>query len=146
MLEQHVKSLIDGRVRVRHPALRHEKNAAPLRELLGCLPGMNRITINPRTGSLLLEYDPSLLSREDLLSLAGHWEPVDATEKPARPRRKTSMFTRARIIRHTNRIMLLSLAASVGLAAMGRERGHIVAGGIFLLFNALHLHTFRKCL
>ena len=146
MLEQHIKSFIDGRIRVRHPALCHEKNIVPLHELLDHLPGMNKVTINSRTGSLLLEYDPSLISREDLLSLASHWEPVDTDEEPVRRKKESPVFTRAQIIRHTNRGMLLSLAVSVGLAAMGRERGHIVAGGIFLLFNALHLHTFRKCL
>ena len=146
MIEKHITSFIDGRVRVRHPALRVEENAAPLRELLGSLPGMRQVAINSRTGSLLLEYDPARLSREDLLALAGQWETFVAAEAPAHRKKNVLGLTRAQAIRYTHRGMLLSLAASIGFAALGRERGHIVAGGLFLLLNALHLHTFRKCL
>ena len=147
MFEQYITSFIDGRVRVRHPALRLEKNTFPLRELLGMLPGVRQIAINSRTGSLLLEYDPHQLSREDLLSLGSQWDAFSAAETPQHhPKKGILGLTRAQAIRYTNRGMLLSLAASIGFAAIGRERGHVIAGGIFLLLNAFHLHTFKKCL
>lgn len=146
MLESCITSFVDGRVRVRHPALHLEKNTAPLREVLGVLPGVHKVTINSRTGSLLLEYDPTILSKEDLLSFARQWEPFDTPVKPSPQKKRILGITKAQAIHYTNRGMLLSLVASLGFAAMGRERGHIVAGGIFLFLNALHLHTFRRCL
>ena len=38
------------------------------------------------------------------------------------------------------------VAAGLAFGLAGRERGHVVAGGLFLLFNLAHLYTYRKAL
>ena len=129
-IESCITSFVDGRVRLRHPSLKRAEDAELVRGFLASLPGILRVTVNSRTGSLLLEYDPDQISREDLLALAGQWADfASAQDEAAAPRKRR--FDRARAIRF-------------GLA--GRERGHVVAGGLFLLFSLAHLYTYRKAL
>ena len=142
-IESCITSFVDGRVRLRHPSLKRAEDAEQVCGFLASLPGILRVTVNSRTGSLLLEYDPDQISREDLLALAGQWADFASVQDEAAAPRKRR-FDRARAIRFTNRGMLATLGASLGLA--GRERGHVVAGGLFLLFNLAHLYTYRKAL
>ena len=144
-IESYITSFVDGRVRLRHPSLKRAEDAEQVRGFLASLPGILRVTVNSRTGSLLLEYDPAQISREDLLALAGQWADfASAQDGAAAPRKRH--FSRAKAIRFTNRGMLATLAASLAFGLAGRERGHIVAGGLFLLFNLAHLYTYRKAL
>ena len=142
-IESCITSFVDGRVRLRHPSLKRAEDAELVRGFLASLPGILRVTVNSRTGSLLLEYDPDQISREDLLALAGQWADfASAQDEAAAPRKRR--FDRARAIRFTNRGMLATLGASLAFGLAGRERGHVVAGGLFLLFNLAHLYTYRK--
>lgn len=163
-MKSFVASFVDGRVRLRHPVLKKAGEAEEARLLLAALPGMRRVSVNPRTGSLLMEYDPVQISRDDLLVLAGQWkawaapapEPGEAGQAPksanggsggaCRAARRRYGISRAQAVRFTNRGMLATLAASLALGAAGRERGHVIAGGLFLFFNLVHLYTYRKCL
>ena len=65
-IESCITSFVDGRVRLRHPSLKRAEDAELVRGFLASLPGILRVTVNSRTGSLLLEYDPDQISREDL--------------------------------------------------------------------------------
>ena len=144
-IESYITSFVDGRVRLRHPSLKRAEDAEQVRGFLASLPGMLHVTVDSRTGSLLLEYDPAQISRENLLALAGQWADfASAQDGAAAPRKRH--FSRAKAIRFTNRGMLATLAASLAFGLAGRERGHIVAGGLFLLFNLAHLYTYRKAL
>ena len=143
-IESCITSFVDGRVRLRPPSLKRAEDAEQVRGFLVSLPGMLRVTVNSRTGSLLLEYDPDQISREDLLALAGQWADFASAQDEAAPRKRR--FDRARAIRFTNRGMLATLGASLAFGLAGRERGHVVAGGLFLLFNLAHLYTYRKAL
>ena len=142
-IESCITSFVDGRVRLRHPSLKRAEDAELVRGFLASLPGILRVTVNSRTGSLLLEYDPDQISREDLLALAGQWADFASAQDEAEAPRKRR-FDRA--IRFTNRGMLATLGASLAFGLAGRERGHVVAGGLFLLFNLAHLYTYRKAL
>ena len=57
-IESCITSFVDGRVRLRHPSLKRAEDAELVRGFLASLPGILRVTVNSRTGSLLLEYDP----------------------------------------------------------------------------------------
>ncbi|HRP98130.1 MAG TPA: hypothetical protein PL143_17980, partial [Rhodocyclaceae bacterium] len=51
---------------------------------------------------------------------------------------------RVRVNRVARRGMLVSLAASMLLAALGRKRWHTVTGIVFLKFLAMHLWVHRR--
>ena len=94
-IESCITSFVDGRVRLRHPSLKRAEDAELVRGFLASLPGILRVTVNSRTGSLLLEYDPDQISREDLLALAGQWADfASAQDEAAAPRKRR--FDRAR--------------------------------------------------
>ena len=63
-IESCITSFVGGRVRLRHPSLKRAEDAEQVRGFLASLPGMLRVTVNSRTGSLLLEYDPDQISRD----------------------------------------------------------------------------------
>ncbi|MFB6248232.1 MAG: HMA2 domain-containing protein [Salinibacter sp.] len=70
---------IDGRLRVRLPALRGDRRAAArLRRTARTLPGVATANVNPLTGSLLVEYDDERLSRSEILDALGV-EPPDSS-------------------------------------------------------------------
>lgn len=88
-IESCITSFVDGRVRLRHPSLKRAEDAEQVRGFLASLPGILRVTVNSRTGSLLLEYDPDQISREDLLALAGQWADfASAQDEAAAPRKR----------------------------------------------------------
>ena len=160
MFADYITSFVDGRVRVRHPALHDATQAAQVRELLGLMPGIVSVTVNSRTGSLLLVYDPAQLSKEDLIRLGEQWawqsgESVPSAKLPelctpsCAPSALGSLFRgygRRRMSRCVNMGMLTSLGASLAFGMTGRMAGHVAAGGLFVLFNVVHLYMYRRCL
>ena len=151
MLDAHIASFIDGRVRVRHRALRDAETVEQARASLTAAPGVRAATVNCHTGSLLLEYDPQALDREGVLSLlrrVGELPELKADgEGECMPARRCCLpkgLNRAQALRLVNRGMLATLAASLAFILTGRGRGHVVAGGAFLALNALHLYTYRR--
>lgn len=69
-LAAHIVSFIDGRVRLRHPALQQPETHVLLREALDRESFFTALTFSARTGSLLLEYDGRRLSRADFCEAA----------------------------------------------------------------------------
>lgn len=147
MLDGIITSFIDGRVRVRHSALKKAANAAKTHDALMRTPGVRKAEINTNTGSLLLEYDPKQLSRVELLQMAEKMkEGLAEDEEPALSRRKGRLLTPAQVRHLTNRGMILTLGASVGFALAGRMGAHVALGWGFLALNALHLYRYRRCI
>lgn len=93
MIEDYITSFVDGRVRLRHPALINSKNIEQLRAAVLNVPGMHAVTVNGQTGSVLLEYDPGQLSREELLVLGRKLEAYIEAGGGARGLLKT-LFTK----------------------------------------------------
>ena len=56
-----------GRLRVRAEALHDAETASAVRAALDAEPGITSVAHNPRTGSLLVEYEPGLASAEGIL-------------------------------------------------------------------------------
>lgn len=69
-LDAHMVSFINGRARLRHPALRQTAVHAPLRDALARAGCFTALTFSARTGSLLLEYDGRRLSPADFCDAA----------------------------------------------------------------------------
>ena len=61
---------VPGRLRIRTPLVKNNKNAAAeVERLLLTTPGVDDVTINLTTGSCLVKYDPSKARRDDIISL-----------------------------------------------------------------------------
>ncbi len=60
-------SFIQGRVRIRDARFKDEETAQMVSRMIGEYPGVSTVKANPRTGSLLIEYDPAELDQEQAL-------------------------------------------------------------------------------
>ena len=61
-----IVSFRDGRVRLRSPALRSETALEEVGRMLAAYAGVKKIETNAYTGSLLVLYDPAMISTEQL--------------------------------------------------------------------------------
>ena len=151
MFTKYITSFIDGRIRVRHKKLRDPNIGIKVKSFLQNTTGVKRIEINAVTGSLLMEYDPEVLRRQDLLQLAEQLKDVveddEDPDKPKMPSKKsTGLLSRTQIRKITNMGMIITLSSSVALGLTGRKVGHVTFGWGFLFFNAIHLFMYRKSL
>lgn len=146
MLEQHICSFMDGRVRLRHPALKNADTAQQIHCLLSAIAGVTSVTVNERTGSLLLYYDPQQLTRDTLLDMLRQGEMWLGITDTASPCSVARVYGSAGLRRWGYRVTLASLVLSVGLAMRGNTRAHILTGGAFLLLNAGHVWKARRAL
>ena len=64
-----IVSVVPGRVRLRLPELKNPSLAGELLPKIQGIPGVKAAEIKTLTGSLLIEYDPALISTERLLEL-----------------------------------------------------------------------------
>ncbi len=153
-----IVSSIAGRLRLRHPVLRQPRRLAQLEQELSAWPGVLVCASNAHTGSLLLHYDVTVLApteceRRALAALqvllpAGGVESgrVQGPTAPAQSPRPAGPkgSTRVRANRWAKRGMLLSLAATLLLAAAGAKRWHTVGGLLFLHALGVHLWVHRR--
>lgn len=70
---KYVRSFMDGRVRLRHPALQDRQVAALAQKGIAAIPGVREVEVNPLSGSALLLYDSNRLSREQLMEMGVAW-------------------------------------------------------------------------
>ena len=68
-----VVSAVEGRVRLRHPALKHAATADMAAAVVVGVEGVTKASVNPVTGSLLIFYDSETLSRDKLMELTNQF-------------------------------------------------------------------------
>ena len=154
MLEQYITSFVDGRVRLRHGALKKAPLAEHVQRMLAAIPGIRLVNVNVRTGSLLAEYDAEILDKGRLLALLRQWEHMagfadndsSAGSPPKTWGLRKGLCRKITVRRAVNGGMLASLAASALMGATGQTRGHILAGGTFIALSMIHLWNVRKAL
>ena len=72
-LLKYVRSFVDGRVRIRHPALRREGVLHLARERMTAIDGVHAVEGNSLSGSVLITYDSKAIPREKLLAVGEAW-------------------------------------------------------------------------
>ena len=72
-LLKYVRSFVDGRVRIRHPALRRETVLRLARENMGAINGVQAVEGNSLSGSILIIYDSRAIPRERLFAIGEAW-------------------------------------------------------------------------
>lgn len=145
-----IASFYDGRVRIRHTALKDPEFMATVQQMVGAQDGIIEMRANPRTGSLLVLYDPERISREQLLLAAQVLESQadEATGAPRDAGDKDESCRKAPL-RMTRRNETLLLSAVYGLTVFGgfiNMRLHIASGALFTLLAAKHLYDRKRCL
>ena len=160
-----ITSFVDGRVRLRHPALKDGATAELVSSVVGGVEGILAVQANPVTGSLLIYYDTEKLSREQLLELAEQGAafvpgmnesavPAEGCEMPSGRACKAcapvdellGFLTRRSTTKFIDRAMLVSLIASLAALPLGNRAVHTAAGGVFVSGLLQHLLAHRKAL
>lgn len=135
-----IVSSLPGRIRLRDTALRQPDRLERLRAVLAGMDGVLSVEGNAKTGSLLLHYDAA--STDTDLIEASVEQAADAEFASPRPAYRPS--TRVRLNRYAKRGMLVSLTASLVLAAAGQKRWHAITGGAFVACLLVHLAVHRR--
>jgi len=61
---------ITGRIRLKTPVLKNNpEKKETLISLFGCAAGINGVSVNTLTGSVIIHYDPTLYSKETILDI-----------------------------------------------------------------------------
>lgn len=154
-----ITSFVDGRVRLRHPALKDQATLELVSGVIGGVEGVTAVQTNPVTGSMLIFYDPDKLSREDLLAMAEQGAQFfpelqgDAPEsQPHAPAGLSpcdellQLLGGRQVTKFVNRGMLVALAASLAGLPLGNKLLHTAAGGAFVGGMLQHLLAHRKSL
>ncbi|MBS3934940.1 MAG: hypothetical protein KGZ43_02105 [Sulfuritalea sp.] len=147
-----VASSIPGRLRLRLAVPRAAGLLPLLCRRVERWDAVQGVEVNPRTGSLLVRYDATRLTPARIearlvaageRALAGHAAKVGADPTATRPRGHGGT-PRVRANRWAKRAMLVGLAASLSLAALGNKRWHWLTGVLFLHALAVHLWVHRR--
>ncbi len=147
-----VASFIDGRVRLRHPALKQPELMGTARAFLESVEGVTAVQGNPTTGSLLIFYDAEQLDREKVLDLAAQGASFLAQSQCAEGNEKhpgaslVSVVFGRRAARMVDRVLFVSLLCTLGGAACGAGAVHKIAGMVFSLACLQHVAAHRKLL
>lgn len=147
-LSQAIVSSIPGRLRLRHPLLRHHDQSIDWSTKLGALDAVLSVDANPRTGSLLVHYDAARCGRAAMeAQITGLGEP-SREEEPAGTIDDSPSPSRRAAAREWNRIaklgMMASFPVSLALAATGSKKLHAVTGGVFSILLLAHLVVHRR--
>ncbi|MDR2820792.1 MAG: cation transporter [Desulfovibrio sp.] len=131
-----IASFYDGRVRIRHDALKDSQNMAAVVAAVAGRDGVISHVVNPRTGSLLVHYDPRKFSREALLAAAKMLELRFAGAEPVKKNRgrRSGTFLKS----NYEIALLLSLCGLTVAGGFVNRRLHAISGALYALFSLAH--------
>lgn len=140
-----IASFFDGRVRIRRDEL---KDPAAMELIMGFIrsrDGILDLVPNPRTGSLLISYDPEIIPREELFEAAAMLEEQVGSKKSKkssnRTKRNVSPFSPL-----AETILLAGLYGLTVLTGFANKRVHIAGAALFTGLAALHVYSRRTYL
>jgi hypothetical protein len=134
-----IASFVEGRIRLRDEKLKNKAVVDEIRKRAAQLRGISDVSINQRTGSLLIFYDRAVLRLEQALHILEDY--LDAAKTECR--KYAVSITNRKIV---NPGMLASLALSMFGAALDIAALHITAGIVFLGFLGLHIFRYKNML
>ncbi len=147
-----IVSFIDGRIRLRHPAM---KQAELMQTVLASLEGVEGVTAvqgNPITGSLLIFYDTEQMPRETILNLVAQGVALLEQSLFGRKKETRDCFSLQKIllgrnsVKMVNRVLVASLLCTLGGIAAGNGAMHKIAGMVFSLACLQHVTVHRRFL
>ena len=139
-----ITSFFDGRVRIRAHALRNPEKMALVENTIKAQDGVFSTVANLRTGSLLVEYDPQVISRE-MLDMAAQALQAQLEEPAPAKKAKGCPVSLTKLLDSKLEMGLLTAAFGCTLfGGMLNKRMHIGAGLLFYLLTAKHMYSRRK--
>ena len=138
-----ITSFIDGRVRIRRDELKDPDIMDLVMGLVKARDGIIDLVPNPRTGSLLITYDPEIISRETLAQAAETLEKqfggkTGAASRSGKRRKKLSPLAETGI--------LAGLYGLTFVTGMVSKRAHIASALLFTALTTAHVYNRRRCL
>lgn len=139
-----IVSSLPGRIRVRDKQLRDQARLNALKNELLKIPAITELQCNVRTGSVVVNFDPSAIeiaTLENKLDLAVDKILTDPLTPP--------LLTKKTINRYNKISMVGSLAVSLAFATARRKRWrrwHALTGYLFVANLGVHLYLYRKTL
>ncbi|MDR1488908.1 MAG: heavy-metal-associated domain-containing protein [Desulfovibrio sp.] len=130
-----IASFIDGRIRIRAKALKDAAVMSLVTKAVGGREGILETRANLKTGSLLVRYDPAIVSPEELLAAArllGNGIPA-----VARAKERTRVFK-------TETLLLGAAWGITTISGMLDKRLHAVFAVIFTALAAKHAYDYRN--
>ncbi|WP_310601400.1 hypothetical protein [Desulfobulbus sp.] len=130
---------LPGRIRLRHSRPPGSEELAQLLRQIGAVAPSATLSHSPRSGTTLIEFTEQTCSGEVLALL----QAGSCDRAASAPKRQNGLCCWPSMTA-VKRGMTGSLLATLGLAALRREGGHILAGGIFLACLSRHLWVYRR--
>ncbi|MDR3177010.1 MAG: heavy-metal-associated domain-containing protein [Desulfovibrio sp.] len=128
-----IASFIDGRIRIRAKALKNAALMSLVTEAISGREGILETRVNLKTGSLLVRYDPSIISPEDLLAAARMLE----SGTPAATRAKGRDFK-------TETLLLGAAWGITTISGVLNRRLHAAFAILFTALAAKHIYDYRN--
>jgi copper chaperone CopZ len=155
-----IVSHFEGRVRFRDQVLRRDQVLAQAQEAVQALPGVRAVEANPRSGSLLVHYDPGQIGLDPLVQaisgLAGlsvgatQSKPAEAQPRPrvrTAGRRATDTVFGGRPVRVLKNVgMLATMSVSMGALLFHLKKVHLLSGLAFLALSGDHVLERKRAL
>jgi hypothetical protein len=136
---------IPGRVRLQIASLHQDAvRAAETEQRLLELPGIDYVRANPKTGSLVVEYDPELAGSLNVLGMIAEAIGVTISEETFRPREHSPDYITAEEAAERVRGLVDDVNARVAQAAGGLDLRIVVPGALFCLGVGVFLGSRRR--
>lgn len=136
-----IVSYIPGRVRLRAAALKNPETMQSVLEMAQGFEGVLSVEPNPRSGSLLVLYDPALIDEAMLQQAAAAFADHFGTEEARSGGRGLPRCLQGG--RGELNLLLGALGLTVASLALGKG-AHAALGGLFCLLSAKHVYERRQ--
>lgn len=134
-----------GRIRFRNEALKVAEFGYTLRDALLEIKGVVQVQVNKRIGSILILFDKTKISAENILKTIADALGVDLDKVKSGMNDVRKAVTGRKGRRYVKRGMLATMAAALGIVYFS-EKWHVAAGVAFVHLLALHLYQNKKTL
>lgn len=134
-----------GRIRFRNEALKAAEFAYTVRDALLEVKGVLQVQVNKRIGSMLVLYDKTKISAENILNKIADALGVDMEKVNKGVQNMRKALTGPKGRRYVKRGMFASLAAALGIVCFS-EKWHVAAGIVFVHLLAAHLYQNKRTL
>lgn len=143
-----IASAIPGRIRVRTPALRNPDLLAQMGQAMQNLAGVVSMRPNAAACSIIMEYDSNQVPASEMQAQVETLVTSKLAIPPSAESHPKKNTFRRRANRWAKYGSIASLGVSLAALAVGGKRLHVIGGGVFVAFLAVHMaihrkHTFR---